>query len=122
MPIFRAASSKCNLQTLLRSSFDELRQGRGFFGSAVDRDLRRRHELDSVIPAEKSTNDRMNRLAGLVLRSITSGFLLVAPEQCLAQTQLVPAKVAVPALFRSSPFDRDRYLLVPRGFQIQVVS
>jgi len=64
----------------------------------------------------------MNRLVGFVLRSITSGFLLVAPEQCHAQTQLMPAKVAVPVLFRSSPFDRDRYLLVPRGFQIRVVS
>ena len=46
----------------------------------------------------------------------------MAPEQCLAQTQLVPVKVAVSASFRSSPFDRDRYLEVPRGFQIRVVS
>jgi glucose/arabinose dehydrogenase len=81
-----------------------------------------RPELDSVIPAAKLTNDRMNRLAGYVLSSIAIAFLLVAPEQCLAQTQLVPVKVAVPASFRSSPFDRDRYLQVPRGFQIRVVS
>jgi glucose/arabinose dehydrogenase len=81
-----------------------------------------RPELDSVIPAAKLTNDRMNRLAGFVLSSIAIAFLLVAPEQCLAQTQLVPVKVAVPASFRSSPFDRDRYLQVPRGFQIRVVS
>ena len=64
----------------------------------------------------------MNRLAGFFLTSIAGAFLLVAPELCLAQTQLVPVKVAVPASFRSSPFDRDQYLLVPRGFQIQVVS
>src|SRR5437899_2961184 len=75
----------------------------------------------SVIPAAKLTNDRMNRLAGLLLSSIAIAFLLVAPEQCLAQTQLVPVKVAVPASFRSSPFHRDRYLQVPRGFQIRVV-
>jgi glucose/arabinose dehydrogenase len=79
-------------------------------------------ELDSVIPAAKLTNDRMNKLAGFVLSSIAIAFLLVGPEQCLAQTQLVPVKVAVPASFRSSPFDRDRYLQVPRGFQIRVVS
>ena len=78
--------------------------------------------LDSVIPPAKLINDRMNRLACFLLKSIASAFLLVAPEQCLAQTQLVPVKVAVPALFGSSPFDRDRYLLVPRGFQIRVVS
>jgi glucose/arabinose dehydrogenase len=64
----------------------------------------------------------MNRLAGFVLSSIAIAFLLVAPEQCLAQTQLVPVKVAVPASFRSAPFDRDRYLQVPHGFQIRVVS
>jgi hypothetical protein len=64
----------------------------------------------------------MNRLAGFVLSSIAIAFLLVALEQCLAQTQLVPVNIAVPASFRSSPFDRDRYLQVPRGFQIRVVS
>jgi hypothetical protein len=79
-------------------------------------------ELESVIPAAKLIGDRMNRLAGFVLRSITVAFLLVAPKLCLGQTQLVPVKVAVPASFRSSPFDRDRYLQVPRGFQIRVVS
>jgi hypothetical protein len=63
-----------------------------------------RPELDSS--AAKLTNDRMNRLAGFLLTSIAGAFLLVARERCLAQTQLVPVKVAVPALFRSSPFDR----------------
>ena len=64
----------------------------------------------------------MNRLAGFLLTSIAGAFLLFAPEQCLAQTQLVLVKVAVPASFRSSPFERDRYLQVPRGFQIRVVG
>ena len=79
-------------------------------------------ELDIVIPAAKLTNDRMNRLAGFLLTSIAGAFLLVTPKQCLAQTQLVPVKVAVPASFRSSPFERDLYLQVPRGFQIRVIS
>ena len=65
----------------------------------------------------------MNRRAGFVLKSIAGAFLLGAPEQeCLAQTQLVSEKVAVPASLRSSPFDRDRYLQVPRGFKIRAVS
>src|SRR5260370_32592961 len=64
----------------------------------------------------------MNRQVGFVLSSIAIAFLLVAPEQCLAQTELVPVKVAVPASFRSAPFDRDRYLQVPHGFQTRVVS
>lgn len=64
----------------------------------------------------------MNGLANFVLSSITVAFLAVAPEQCFAQTQLVPVKLAVPASFRSPPFDRDRYLQVPRGFQIRVLT
>ena len=64
----------------------------------------------------------MNRLAGFLLTFIAGAFLLVASKQSLAQTQLVPVKVAVPASFRSSPFERDQYLQVPRGFQIRVVS
>jgi glucose/arabinose dehydrogenase len=64
----------------------------------------------------------MKWLAGFVLGSVAVAFLLAAPEQCLAQIQLVSVKVVVPALFRSSPFDQDRYLQVPRSFQIRVVS
>jgi len=64
----------------------------------------------------------MTGLANFVLRSIAISLLAVAPEQSLAQTKLMPEKVAVPASFRSSPFDRDRYLQVPRGFQIRVIS
>ena len=81
-----------------------------------------RPELESVIAAASLTNDRMNRPAGFVLTSIAIAFLLGAPRLCLGQTQLVPVKIAVPTSLRSSPFDRDRYLLVPHGFQIRVVS
>jgi glucose/arabinose dehydrogenase len=63
----------------------------------------------------------MNRLAifPLALAAIS---LLHAPEQSFAQAKLVFARVAVPSTFRSSPFDRDRYLQIPPGFQIQVVA
>jgi glucose/arabinose dehydrogenase len=63
----------------------------------------------------------MSRLAifPLVFAAI---FLLDAPKQCLGQAQLAAERVGVPSTFRSSPFDRDRYLQVPRGFQIQVVA
>jgi glucose/arabinose dehydrogenase len=49
-------------------------------------------------------------------------FLLFGPEQTFGQTQLVSAKITVPAAFRSNPFGHDQYLLVPRGFQIRVVN
>ena len=49
-------------------------------------------------------------------------FLLHAPEPSFGQAQLAAERVGVPSTFRSSPFDRDRYLQVPRGFQIEVVS
>jgi glucose/arabinose dehydrogenase len=63
----------------------------------------------------------MNRVA--VFASIfVATLLLLAPEQSFGQTQLVSEKVAVPAAFRSAPFDNDRYLQVPRGFQIRVVN
>jgi glucose/arabinose dehydrogenase len=63
----------------------------------------------------------MNRLA-VYTPLLAPVFFLALSEQSLGQTQLVSEKVVVPAAFRSSPFDRDRYLQVPRGFQIQVVA
>lgn len=64
----------------------------------------------------------MKRLAAFILSFFGMAFLLVAPERSLGQPQAVSVKVVVPGPFRSSPFDRDRYLQVPRGFQIRVVS
>jgi glucose/arabinose dehydrogenase len=49
-------------------------------------------------------------------------FLLRLPEQSLGQTQLASQRVTVPSTLRSAPFDRDRYLQIPRGFQIQVIA
>jgi glucose/arabinose dehydrogenase len=63
----------------------------------------------------------MNRLA-VFAPIFAPAFLILGPEQIFGQTQLVSAKVAVPAAFQSSPFGHDRYLQVPRGFQIRVVS
>jgi glucose/arabinose dehydrogenase len=63
----------------------------------------------------------MNRLAIFPL-IVAAIFLLHAPEQSFGQAQLASESVGVPSNFRSSPFDRDRYLQVPRGFQIQVVA
>jgi glucose/arabinose dehydrogenase len=64
----------------------------------------------------------MKRYIAFTLGLFGTAFVLVAPEPSLGQTQPVAVKVAVPASFRSSPFDLDRYLQVPRGFQIRVVS
>src|ERR1700751_4199581 len=64
----------------------------------------------------------MNRLAALLSIFAAPAFLLLGPHQSFGQTQLDSERVTVPSPFRSSPFDRDRYLQVPRGFQIQVVA
>jgi glucose/arabinose dehydrogenase len=64
----------------------------------------------------------MNRLGVFPLIFVASAFFLVAPQPSFGQTQLVSEKVAVPASLRSSPFDQDRYLQVPRGFQIRVMT
>ena len=70
---------------------------------------------------QQTTDHRMNRLAVFHL-IFAALFLLGTSEQSFGQTQLVPEKVAVPTEFRSSPFDHDRYLQVPSGFQIRVVN
>jgi glucose/arabinose dehydrogenase len=62
----------------------------------------------------------MNRLTVLIL--IVIQFLILAPRYSLGQGQLVSEKLSVPEAFRSSPFDRDRYLHIPRGFQIRVIN
>src|SRR5258708_1454893 len=64
----------------------------------------------------------MNRLAAFLSIFVAPAFLLLGPRQSFGQTQLGSERVAVPSPFRTSPFDRDRYLQVPRGFQIQVVA
>src|SRR5258708_7865352 len=63
----------------------------------------------------------MNRLTifQLILVAI---FLLGMSEQSFGQAQSVPEKVTVPTEFRSSPFDHDRYLQVPSGFQIRAIN
>src|SRR5258708_21834349 len=64
----------------------------------------------------------MNRLAAFLSIFVAPAFLLLGPRQSFGQTQLGSERVAVPSPFRTSPFDRDRYLQVPRGFQIQMVA
>jgi len=70
---------------------------------------------------QQTTDHDMNRLAVFHLIFVAT-FLLGTFEQSFGQTKLVPEKVTVPTEFRSSPFDHDRYLQVPSGFQIRVVN
>jgi glucose/arabinose dehydrogenase len=63
----------------------------------------------------------MNRLV-IFPWVLALGFLLDVPEQSFGQTPLASERVAVPSMLRSSPFDRDRYLQIPRGFHIQVIA
>jgi Glucose/sorbosone dehydrogenases len=63
----------------------------------------------------------MNRLAIFPLL-FALAFLLQVPKQSFGQARLAPERVAVPPMLRSSPFDHDRYLQIPRGFQIQVIA
>jgi glucose/arabinose dehydrogenase len=65
----------------------------------------------------------MNRLAVFARIFVVIAFLAV-PEQSFggSQPELASATIVVPASLRSPPFDRDRYLQVPRGFQIRVLN
>jgi len=64
----------------------------------------------------------MNKLAAFLSIFVAPAFLLFGLKQSFGQTQLGSERVTVPSPFRTSPFDRDRYLQVPRGFQIRVVA
>jgi glucose/arabinose dehydrogenase len=62
----------------------------------------------------------MTRLT--ILPLVFAVALLLEPRQSFGQVQLASAKVAVPSMLHSPPFDRDRYLQIPHGSQIQVVA
>jgi glucose/arabinose dehydrogenase len=80
-----------------------------------------RPDSETIIPAY-TADQLMNRPAAFLLVFVNAAFFLLESKQSFGQTQLASERVAVASAFRSAPFDRDRYLEIPRGFQIQVVA
>jgi glucose/arabinose dehydrogenase len=64
----------------------------------------------------------MHRSLVVVLFLIAVWLSQAHPSSAENRPDLVPAKVNVPTSLASGPFGRDRFLQVPRGFQIRVIS
>jgi glucose/arabinose dehydrogenase len=66
----------------------------------------------------------MTNCQSVSLRFILIAISLLQVQVGLTETRLdlVPVKVNVPTSLRSSSFGRDRFLQVPRGFEIRVIS